>query len=200
MNPRIVALSRAMAVLVIVHLFTPELISAQEAIDYRLLATSRTSTMEKEMNEAAEAGFRVKALMGGETAFGGEEAIVVMYRQARDKEQGARYEYRLLATNKTSTMEKEIQEAGKRGFEYVGQTVFESRFGGEEVVVVLERDRESGTYSIQYMLLATSRTSTLEKELLEAGEQGFTLLGLTVGKTAFGGEEVVAILKKAGAL
>lgn len=189
-----------MAVLVIVHLFTPELISAQEAIDYRLLATSRTSTMEKEMNEAAEAGFRVKALMGGETAFGGEEAIVVMYRQARDKEQGARYEYRLLATNKTSTMEKEIQEAGKRGFEYVGQTVFESRFGGEEVVVVLERDRESGTYSIQYMLLATSRTSTLEKELLEAGEQGFTLLGLTVGKTAFGGEEVVAILKKAGAL
>ncbi len=88
MNPRIVALSRAMAVLVIVHLFTPELISAQEAIDYRLLATSRTSTMEKEMNEAAEAGFRVKALMGGETAFGGEEAIVVMYRQARDKEQG----------------------------------------------------------------------------------------------------------------
>ncbi len=146
------------------------------------------------------APFRVKALMGGETAFGGEEAIVVMYRQARDKEQGARYEYRLLATNKTSTMEKEIQEAGKRGFEYVGQTVFESRFGGEEVVVVLERDRESGTYSIQYMLLATSRTSTLEKELLEAGEQGFTLLGLTVGKTAFGGEEVVAILKKAGAL
>ena len=66
--------------------------------------------------------------------------------------------------------------------------------------MVLERDRESGTGSIQYMLLATSRTSTLEKELLEAGEQGFTLLGLTVGKTAFGGEEVVAILKKAGAL
>jgi hypothetical protein len=31
---------------------------------YRLLATNRTSSMEKEMNQAAEAGFRYKGVMG----------------------------------------------------------------------------------------------------------------------------------------
>ena len=151
--------------------------------------------MEKEMNDAARVGFRVNALMGGETAFGGKEAVVVMSRQSGDEEKGRRYEYRLLAANRTSTMQQEIQDAGELGFEYVGQSVFESRFGGEEVVVVLERDHASGLSPIQYLLLAASRTSTLEKELMEAGERGFTLVGLTVGKTAFGGREVVAILK-----
>ena len=151
--------------------------------------------MEKEMNDAAREGFRVNALMGGETAFGGNEAVVVMSRLPGDEEKGRRYEYRLLAANRTSTMQQEIQDAGELGFEYVGQSVFESRFGGKEVVVVLERDHESGISSIQYLLLAASRTSTLEKELIEAGEEGYTLVGLTVGKTAFGGREVVAILK-----
>jgi hypothetical protein len=36
----------------------------------------------------------------------------------------------------------------------------------------------------------------MQKELEEAGEQGYDLLGLTVGKTAFGGDEVVAIVGK----
>ena len=49
--------------------------SASESIEYRVLATSRTSTMEKELNEAAAAGFRYQAVMGGETAFGGDEVL-----------------------------------------------------------------------------------------------------------------------------
>ena len=32
---------------------------AQATYDYRVLATAQTSTLEKEMNEAAEAGFRL---------------------------------------------------------------------------------------------------------------------------------------------
>ncbi len=195
MRRRTVALTTAITVLAFGHLLAPAVVGAQDRTDYRLLATSRTSTMEKEMNDAARVGFRVNALMGGETAFGGKEAVVVMSRQPGDEEKGRRYEYRLLAANRTSTMQQEIQDVGELGFEYVGQSVFESRFGGKEVVVVLERDHESGISSIQYLLLAASRTSTLEKELIEAGEGGYTLVGLTVGKTAFGGREVVAILK-----
>ncbi|MBA3295703.1 MAG: hypothetical protein H0U19_02110 [Acidobacteria bacterium] len=93
-------------------------------------ATNKTSTMQKEMQQAAEAGFRFGDVMGGDTAFGGSEVVVIMHRGAA----ADRFDYRLLATNKTSTMQKEMQEGGDAGFEYRGQTVFKSAFGGKEVV------------------------------------------------------------------
>ena len=37
----------------------------------------------------------------------------------------------------------------------------------------------------------------MEKELNQAGEEGFQLMGLTVSATAFGGQELVAILMSA---
>ncbi len=167
-----------------------------QALDYRLLATSQTSTMEEELNEAAEAGFRIETVMGGETAFGGQEAVVIMSRRQSEDTAG-RYQYKLLATNRTSTMEREIQEAGDEGYVYVGQTVFGTLFGGDEVTVILERDRdEAEPVRYDYLLLATSRTSTMQEELQEAGAEGYALVGMTVGKTAFGGEEVVAILRR----
>ncbi len=36
----------------------------------------------------------------------------------------------------------------------------------------------------------------MQEELQEAGADGFALVGMTVGQTAFGGEEVVAILRR----
>jgi hypothetical protein len=93
-------------------------------------------------------------------------------------------------------MQKELQQAGDEAFEYKGQTVFETAFGGKETVVIMERDPESKVKRISYKLLATSRTSTMEKELREAGDAGFQLAGMSVGKTAFGGNEVVSILRR----
>ena len=84
------------------------------AVDHRVLATSKTSTMEKELNEAAEAGFRFQAVMGGESAFGGKEVVVIMSRAERQS--AGRFGYRLLATIKTSTMQKEIQDAADAGY------------------------------------------------------------------------------------
>lgn len=170
---------------------------APSKVDYRVLATSKTSTLEKEMNEAAAAGFRFAATMGGETAIGGKEAVAVMSRVEGGEPD--RYEYKLLATNRTSTMQRELREAAERGFEYKGQTVFESLFGGQEVVCILERtiDRRA-TAPSQYMLLATSKTSTLQKELVQAGLDGYELIGLTIGKTAIGGNELVAIMRRTG--
>ena len=37
----------------------------------------------------------------------------------------------------------------------------------------------------------------MEKELAAAGSQGYAVVGMTVAKTAFGGNEVVCILKRA---
>jgi hypothetical protein len=115
---------------------------------------------------------------------------------SRSGDARGRFAYKLLATSKTSTMEKELQQAAESGFEYRSQTVFKSAFGGEEVVCILERDKDGGAQRSQYKLLATSRTSTLQKELLEAGSIGYQIMGMTVGKTAMGGSELVAILRR----
>ena len=161
-------------------------------LDYQVIATSKTSTMEKELNEHAENGFRFDAVMGGDTAFGGKEVVAVMSRPAGTK--AGRFAYRLLATSKTSTMQKELQDAADTGFLYRGQTVFKSAFGGDEVVCILERD-SSATDRVDYRLVATSKTSTLQKELGQAGAAGFQIVGMTVGKTALGGNELVAITR-----
>jgi hypothetical protein len=166
---------------------------AAETVDFRVLATNKTSTMQKEMQEAAEAGYQYSGVMGGETSFGGSEVVVVMSKTAASK---PRYEYRLLATSKTSTMQKEMQEAGDAGFEYRGQTVFKSAFGGKEVVTILERDRAAKLPRYEYKLLATKKTSTMQKELQDAGAQGYAFVGMTVAETAMGGSEVVTITRK----
>jgi len=172
--------------------------SAQDApgVQHRVLATNKTSTMEKELNEAAEAGFRFKAVMGGDTAIGGSEVVTVL---AKSGGASGRYAYKLLATSRTSTMEKELQEAADAGFEYVGQTVFKSMFGGDEVVCILERDKEAPAHRSQYRLLATTKTSTLQKELVDVGAAGYEVMGMTVGKTAIGGRELVAITRRSRA-
>lgn len=164
------------------------------AIEYRVLATTKTSTLEKELNAASEAGLRFQAVMGGDTALGSHEVVTVMSRAGNAQ---GHYRYKLLATSKTSTMQKELQAAADEGFEYRGQTVFNSAFGGEEVVCILERDLDSKSHPSEYKLVATSKTSTLEKELREAGAGGFEVLGMTVGKTALGGNELIAILRRA---
>lgn len=174
-------------------LTAPMQIHAQTSYDYRVLATSKTSTLEKEMNEAAGAGFRFSFVMGGETAVGGSEGVAVLAQTG----QSGRYWYKLLATSKTSTMQKELQEAADGGFEYRDQTVFKSMFGGQEVVCILERDKEAPPSKYDYKLLATTKTSTLERELREAGAAGYEVVGMTVSKTALGGKELVAITRKA---
>jgi hypothetical protein len=162
--------------------------------DYRVLATNMTHTLELELNRAAEDGFRFQTAMGGQTANGGNEVVVVMSRRAGVK---PRVSYRLLAASKTSTMEKELQAAADQGFEYRAHTVFTSAFRGEEVVCILERDKDADRPRSRYRLLATNKTSTLEKELQQVGAAGYEILGMAVAKTAFGGKELVAILRRA---
>lgn len=163
--------------------------------DYRLLATTKTSTMEKELNEAADAGYSFSSVMGGQTGIGGKEVVVVMAKKL-GAESHANKQYKLLATSRTSTMQKELQQAGDEGFDFCGQTVFQSTFGGKEVSVILERSPSSAKRRIEFKLLATTRTSTMEKELKEAGEAGFEFLEVMVGSTAMGGKEVISILRR----
>jgi len=163
---------------------------------HRLLAASSTSTMERELNQAAFDGYRFAAMHAGETAFGGRELVTITERDP-DETVWHRYDYLVLATSRTSTMERELNEAADDGFRLVGQTVFETEFGGAEVIAVMERDINGADPIWEYELLATNRTSTMQRELNEAGRDGFATRGVSVGVTAFGGPEVVAILERA---
>ncbi len=161
---------------------------------FKLLATNKTSTMEKELNLAAESGFRFEGFNGGETMFGGKETVAILSSTGEGR---ARYKYKLLATNKTSTMQKELQEFGDAGFEYRGQAVFETTFGGKEIVAILEKDlTETDFPKYEYKLFATNKTSTMEKELNTITDPTQKFVGVTVAETAFGGKEVVVITRK----
>ena len=57
----------------------------------------------------------------------------------RDPE-GGTFRYRLLATNRTETMQNELNRSREVGPEFVlvGFTMFSSRFGGNEAAAILE--------------------------------------------------------------
>ena len=110
-------------------------VMAQQPEKYLLLATNRTGTMQDELNDAGGRGYRFAGTQGGETAFGGREAVVIM---TLDPE-GRRFRYILLATNRTGTMQREMNEAPPE-YNFAGMTVFSSTFGGREAAVILEAE------------------------------------------------------------
>ncbi len=80
-------------------------------------------------------GYRFAGTQRGETAFGGREAVVVMVLDP----EGRRFRYLLLATNRTGTMQRELNAAPPE-FNFVGMTVFSSTFRGKEAAVILEAE------------------------------------------------------------
>lgn len=144
---------------------------------YLLLATTKTATMQAELDQAAAQGFRVMA--GSPTS--NTEMVLFLERVAQPPET---YAYKLLATTKTSTMEKELAGAAADGFRLVPQTaISKESVGGKlfgtprEIVVVVERaPKVEKRY--EYKLLATTKTSTMQREVSDAVAAGYTLVGL----------------------
>lgn len=158
---------------------------------YLLLATSRTSTLERELQQAANAGYRVE--VGCKPQHYGEW-LVLMKRVARPP---AIYDYKLLATQLTSTMQREIEAAADQGYQVVPRAMM----GDDELVVILEKppgleplpgDEKpaAGRLGVHYQLLATTLTGTLQKELSDEAERSFRAVGL------FSRREHIAILER----
>lgn len=141
---------------------------------FLLLATQKTSTMQKELDEAAAAGYRI--LVGSPTS--GTEMALILEKVATPPNT---YKYLLLATTRTSTMQKELDEAAAQGFRLLPSTMISKsrRFlsGADEIVVVLEK-APGFSHSYQYLLLATTRTSTLQKEMTQAIEEEYVVMGM----------------------
>lgn len=94
-----------------------------------------------------------------------------------------RPKFLLLATNRTGTMEDELNEAGGRGYRFAGA---DGEAGGE-LVTVMRLDPAGRRF--RYLLLATRRTGTMQQELNEAPPE-FDLAGVTASD-----DEVLVILE-----
>lgn len=144
----------------------------EEDLQYKLLATTKTSTMQKELDEAAAKGYRI--LVGSPTS--NAEMAIFLSREATPENP---YKYELLATTRTGTMQKELNEAAARGFRLLPRTMIAKAqlIGGIEIVTILEKPPVV-TKQYDYKLLATSLTSTLQKEVTEAQTAGYVIVGM----------------------
>ncbi len=143
-----------------------------ELLQYKLLATTRTSTMQKEINETAAQGYRI--LVGAPTS-GSEMALFL----SRDGSVSEPFQYKLLATTRTGTMQKELNEAADGGYRLIPSTMIAKKgfLGGVEIVMIMERPPKVKR-NYEYKLLATTRTSTLQKEVTEAKDAGYVVVGM----------------------
>jgi hypothetical protein len=158
--------------------------------DYLLLATSNTSTMQDELKAAADRGYELLEATTTGGSFG--EIIAILQRTPED---APGFEYWVLATMRTSTMAQELRQAGLAGFSY--QDHVDHR---KENVIFLSRSRDPEQIApVEYALLATNKTSTMQGELRRAQAAGFRFHGVTVNSGLSAGKEVVIILSRSGA-
>lgn len=154
---------------------------------YLLLATTRTSTMQREINESVAKGYAVVA------GSGGEELVIIMEKVTANVP-----EYLLLATSRSTTLEKEIKQAAARGFHPLPRTMLAvwasktNMFGrsSDEVSIVMEKGPQA--QSSTYKIIGTSRVGTFKKELAQAAGEGFEMIGMTLSTS-----EQVGLLRRA---
>lgn len=139
---------------------------------YLVLSTSRTETLQEEVDLATAEGFRLVAT----TSRGGGQVVLMK----RAEEGAADISYRVLGTTRVDTMEEELNETAAEGYCLIpGLMLSRNRaFGPPELVAFMER-RPDSSEQCEYQLLATNRTGTLGRELVEVEELGFELLDIT---------------------
>lgn len=107
-------------------------LKANEKVQLHLAATTATGTFDKEIKEMALQGYRVVPLTFLNKPAGlGSEIVTIMERTVNPSK---RYEYKLIATDKTSTMESEWGTNTSLGYRPIG---FITR---GEVMLLLERE------------------------------------------------------------
>lgn len=155
-------------------MFMTTLISAQDKVkvdddqDYLILSTKKIGTMEKELDEAASKGFRV--LFGAPT----ETYDIALFLQRLDKsESNSPYTYKILATSRIKTMEKELNEHAAKGYRLLPRTiVFKQGFLTAELVTLMERKSNSDA-KYDYKLIAAGKEVKLQKLIDAAMVEGY---------------------------
>src|SRR5262249_42148249 len=136
-----------------------------DEVEYKALETTRNSTMEKEINQAAKEGYRFFLASLGN---------VVLMARNRGKSQ-PRYEYKLLKLKKQGE-EEELRTQSQLGYDYRATVT-----GTGGVTVLFELDSQAGTNSDtrEYKLLKFPAKDE-EKENFQKEMSGAVAAGLRV--------------------
>ena len=139
---------------------------------YKVLATRRASTLERELNAAAAGGYRLHTVTWRELSLlpipgDRREVMAMVARGARP----SRFTYRVVATQDEAEakLEARLNELGAAGFRVRELGTF----------VILERDEAADPVATAFRVVTTSRLATLEAEIAAAGRDGYRPVGLT---------------------
>lgn len=178
--------------------------------DYVVLETRRTSTMEDEVIDSSEDGFVV---IGGGLSQQNQH-LVILEKSLEARAEAATPPVLFpsptvfgmalggrpitLKTRKTETMEKELNEAASEGYRILATATpaADPILGGELSLTLVQLAALPTMF--EYVVLGTTRMTTLQKELNEAATKGYRLMPATMllKKSAFRGTEVIAIMEK----
>ena len=127
---------------------------------YRIVAAG-TSALESKLNEAAGAGYRLILADGAE-----KRQITLLLEKVSEAEP---YAYKVLSTNRISTMQREIDQYATDGYRVVPRASF-------GLFVVLEKPPQPPP-SPKYKLVAATAglTGTMEKRIAQAAQEGFSI-------------------------
>jgi hypothetical protein len=170
-------------VLLAAALFTTALGNQPERGEYRFLATNDANQLERELNEAAREGFRLRFVSD---TFANSKIGVLMLRSgsAPDKAAQPQFEYKVLGARKVSTLRKELEEATAQGYELRGLTANASifMFTVSETIAVLERPAGQTKPKYEYRFLTANREATMQQALDAAVSEGFHPVALSVNR------------------
>lgn len=180
---------------------TPQVGKPEQTI---VLDARKLSTMQKELDQAAAAGYRMKfaetldlevGVRASETkgtvkTRGSEEGYSFTTRSTeisvhldeiqvtmvKQGEPPGDYQYKVFSASRASTMEKELNRFGDQGFRLIPESATKRKtvIGVEELVLIMERSIGSAI-RYRYTVLATDRESTLQKEIDLTRKGGFNL-------------------------
>jgi hypothetical protein len=144
-----------------------ERVKVEDDQTYLVLSTKRIQTMEKELDEAAAKGFRV--MFGGPT-MAWDMALLL---KRTPETVAAPYSYKVLATSRMKTMEKELNEISGKGYRLLSRTIiFKQGLFTGELLMIMEHEPQSNK-SYEYKLLAASKETKLHRKVDESVAQGF---------------------------
>jgi hypothetical protein len=149
-----------------VFAFSQEKVKIDDDQSYLVLSTKRIQTMEKELDEVASKGFRV--LYGAPTQ---QYDMSILLKRVENPTEP--YSYKVLATSRLKTMEKELNDLARQGYQLLPRTiVFKQGFVTAELVMLMERAPNSNkTY--EYKLVQGRKEVKIHKEIDEVQGNGF---------------------------
>lgn len=139
--------------------------------EYCLLNTLKISTLEKEMNEAAQAGFRFAVSSAAQD--------VLMAREYKAKDQ-PRFEYKLIPIRAKQEAVQALSEAVKQGFVFRTVTGF-----GMSAIMERAAGQNAMAEPVEFEVLDTRTEATMQKEIQAAAARGFKPLSLSGGSGRF---------------